>query len=222
MISAHFSDTGSGTGHPAGRLVVLEGMPGAGKTTLAAGLAAEGAAVLGEYTTPAGATIPLSGHPGAGDGAAHNANWVGKARQAAAARCSARAVYVDRDWLSALAYAYSIADIDGGQLLRERCAWAQDCLADGRLLLADTYVIFHVTAATSLRRRAGVLQDDHPWSHPGPLGRLRYFYTWPAQVISGAHPGLGAALLAPAWHRVPGTGGTQSRLRLLRQLGTGP
>jgi hypothetical protein len=196
-------------------------MPGAGKTTLARALAAGGAAVLGEYTAPGGGTIPLSGHPGTGDGAAHDANWLRKASQASAARRGGQAVYLDRDWLSALAYAYSIADRDGGRLLRRRCAWAQGALAAGHLLLADSYVIFHVTAATSLRRRAGVLQDDHPWSHPEPLDRLRYFYTWPAQVISAAHPRLGTALLAPAWHRVPGTGGLQSRLRLLRELGTG-
>jgi hypothetical protein len=221
MISAPSSERHGNGGPPAGRLVVLEGMPGAGKTTLAAALAADGNTVLGEYTTPGGATIPLSGHPGAADGTAHDANWLRKASQAGAARRGGQAVYLDRDWLSALAYAYSIADRDGGLLLHQRCAWAQDSLAAGHLLLGDSYVIFHVTAATSLRRRAAALQGDHPWSHPQPLARLRYFYTWPAQVISAVHPHLGTALLAPAWHRVPGTGGPQSRLRLLRELGTG-
>jgi predicted ATPase len=219
MISARSSELGRRTVELAGRLVVLEGMPGAGKTTLAAALAAGGAAVLGEYTTAGGVTIPLSGHPGAGDGAAHDANWLRKASQAAAARRGGQAVYLDRDWLSALAYAYSIADIDSGQLLRQRCAWAHDCLAGGQLLLADTKLIIDGTAATSLRRRSGALQDDHPWSHPGPLDRLRYFYTWPAQLISAAHSGLGTALLTPAWHHVPGTGSLASRLRLLRELG---
>jgi hypothetical protein len=221
MISAPSSDRQGGAARPAGRLIVLEGMPGAGKTTLAAALAAGGAVVLGEYTTGRGATIPLSGHPGAADGAAHDANWLRKAAQAAAARRDGQAVYSDRDWLSALAYAYSIADRDGGRLLRQRCAWALDSLAAGHLLLADSYVIFHVTMATSLRRRAGTLQDDHPWSRREPLDRLRYFYTWPAQVISAAHPRLGTALLTPAWHRMPGTGSLQPRLRLLRELGTG-
>ena len=158
--------------------------------------------------------------PGTADGAAHDANWLRKAGQAAAALRDGAAVYADRDWLSALAYAYSIAGSDSERLLRQRCVWAQDCLADGQLLLPDTYVIFHVTVATSLRRRSGLLDSDHPWSHPGSLQRLRYFYTWPAQVIAAAHPGLAAALLEPAWHRVPGIGSPQARLRLLRELGT--
>jgi hypothetical protein len=90
-------------------------------------------------------------------------------------------VYLDRDWLSSLAYGYSVAEHDGGQLLADRCAWAWRCLAAGQLALPGTYVVFDVAAATSLRRRAARLQHDHPWSHTGPLHRLRYFYTWPAR-----------------------------------------
>jgi predicted ATPase len=207
-------------GHPAGRLIVLEGMPGAGKTTLAAALAEDGATVLGEYTTPRGATIPLHGHPGTGDGAGHDANWVRKARQAAAALSDGLAVYADRDWLSALAYAYSIAGIDGGQLLRQRCEWVQDCLASRQLLLPHAYVIFDVAVTTSLRRRSARLDSGHPWTIPGPLRRLRHFYAWPAQVIAATHPGLAAVLLEPAWHRVPATASPGARMRLLSDLGT--
>jgi hypothetical protein len=43
-----------------GRLLVLEGMPGAGKTTAVTRLGAEGWQVIGEYTTASGATIPVS------------------------------------------------------------------------------------------------------------------------------------------------------------------
>lgn len=214
-----YEPPGSG-GPAAGRLIVLEGMPGAGKTTLAHALAAGGARVLGEYTTPGGATIPLSGHPSPGDGAAHDANWLRKAAQSAAARREAPAVYADRDWLSALGYAYSIADADNGLLLRQRCAWAYNRLHGGELLLPDTYVIFHLVVKTSLGRRSGLLRDDHPWSYPGPLQRLRYFYTRPAQIIATVHPALAAALLKPAWHDVPGTAGLPANLRLLRGLGT--
>jgi hypothetical protein len=207
---------------PGGRLIVLEGMPGAGKTTLARALTLERATVLGEYTTPTGATVPLSDHPGPADSPAHNANWIRKARQATAARRCTAVVYLDRDWLSALAYAYSVAGTDDGQLLRRRCEWAHARIASGELLLPDTYVIFQLTAAASLRRRVGSLQTGHPWSHPAPLQRLAYFYTWPAQVIWEVHPGLAAILLEPAWHRISGTGGVQARLRLLHQLGTAP
>jgi predicted ATPase len=116
MLSERCSEPSGSTAHRAGRLIVLEGMPGAGKTTLAQALAASNARVLGEYTTPNGATIPLSGHPGTGDSAAHDANWLRKASQAAAALRDGAAVYADRDWLSALAYAYSIARSDNGEL----------------------------------------------------------------------------------------------------------
>ncbi|MGH3250949.1 MAG: hypothetical protein ACRDOI_32735, partial [Trebonia sp.] len=47
----------------AGRLVVLEGMPGAGKTTAAGALAGLGHAVVGEYTNDAHATIAVHAHP---------------------------------------------------------------------------------------------------------------------------------------------------------------
>lgn len=153
MTSPRSSEPGHHAGQPPGRLVVLEGMPGAGKTTLARALAAAGQAVLGEYTTPGRSTIPLSRHPGTGDGSAHDANWLRKSGQAAAARHASEIIYLDRDWLSALAYAYSIADQDDGQLLRRRCSWARDRLGSGELLLAGTYVIFHVTPATGPVRR---------------------------------------------------------------------
>ena len=105
-------------------------------------------------------------------------------------------------------------------MLRRRCAWAQARIASGELLLPDIYVVFHLTAETSLRRRAGSLPPGHPWSHLAPLRRLAYFYTWTAQVISDADPSLAAILLAPAWHRISGTGNVQARLRLVHQLGT--
>jgi hypothetical protein len=218
-ISTRCSDPARAAGHPAGWLIVLEGMPGAGKTTLAAALAEDGATVLGEYTTPSRATIPLSDHPHASDGAAHDANWLRKAAQADAALRDGLAVYADRDWLSALAFAYSIAGADGGQLLRQRCNWARDCLGVGQLLLPHAYVIFDVAVATSLRRRAARPNGDHPWTTEGPLRRLRYFYTWPTQVIAGTHPGLAAVLLKPAWHRAPGTASPRTRMRLLTSLG---
>jgi hypothetical protein len=80
-------------------------------------------------------------------------------------------------------------------------------------------VIFDIAVTTSLRRRAARLDSDHPWTTPGPLARLRYFYTRPAQVIAATHPGLAAVLLKPAWHRVPGAASPRARMRLLTSLG---
>jgi predicted ATPase len=203
---------------PRRRLVVLDGMPGAGKTTLATALAASGARVLGEYTNAAGATVPIGAHPAAHDDTAHQGNWVRKAAQAADALTSGRVVYADRDWLSALAYACSIASHDDGQLLRQRASWALGCLRQGALLLPGTWVVFQLDAATSLHRRAGRLRPGHPWSEPGPLRRLQDFYAAPALAVSRACPALGALLLRAGWQHVTGPGDPQHVLRLLRDL----
>ena len=57
------------------RLIVLEGMPGAGKTTAAAALQRHGWQVIGEYTGADGTTVALTRHPGVEDDDAHQAIW---------------------------------------------------------------------------------------------------------------------------------------------------
>jgi len=52
---------------PRGRLIVLEGMPGAGKTTTATALAARGHSVVGEYTSDTEATLAIGDHPDISD-----------------------------------------------------------------------------------------------------------------------------------------------------------
>lgn len=197
-----------------GRLTVLEGMPGTGKTTAARTLAQQGARVIGEYVTPAGATLAMADHPPVPDDAGHQRNWRIKHHLAATASRTGP-VYSDRDWLSALAYAASIDD--GGQLLRERCAWASGELAAGQLAVADDYVVFHLDPDTSLARRSGRLTPDHPWSLPAALHRLSAFYIDPPLAISGIRPSLAASLSAARWHHLnqPGPGET---LRFLRDL----
>lgn len=100
-------------------VLVLEGMPGAGKTTAATALATENWTVIGEYTTATGSVVPIHAHPAVGDDAGHQRNWLLKHHQVHAARHNGP-VICDRDWLSALAYAYSVADTDHGELLHSR------------------------------------------------------------------------------------------------------
>jgi AAA domain len=178
-------------------LIVLEGMPGAGKTTAASALAALGYSVVGEYTDDSDATIAIAAHPGIGDDDAHQANWLRKAAQCAV-RLGTRTVYADRDWLSSLSYAYSTAPADDGTLLRQRAAWAARHLRDGALLLPAAYAVFDLAPAASLARRAGRLRLGHPWNQPEALDRLRSFYQDPAGCLRPVSAELAAALSAPA------------------------
>ena len=205
-----------------GRLIVLEGMPGAGKTTTTRALAESGSSVLGEYTSTTAGTVPLHEHPAVVDDDGHQANWLRKAAQTTQALTSAdthRAVFSDRDWLSSLAYAYSIADTDHGVLLTERIRWASEHVNAGRLYVADAYVVFDLDITTSLRRRAETLRHAHPWSRPGPLQRLRTFYHDPARIVLNLCPELTDRMRAADWFNVLGTDSHPDILKLLQALG---
>ncbi|MGH3565015.1 MAG: AAA family ATPase [Pseudonocardia sp.] len=177
-------------------VLVLEGMPGAGKTTAATTLAAENRAVIGEYTTLTGDVIPIEGHPAVDDDAEHQRNWLHKHHQVQAARCHGP-VFCDRDWLSALAYAYSVTD---DELLTDRADWVSDCLDRRVLTLASTYVVFQLDPSVSLRRRADRLTPGHPWSSRPGLIRLATFYTDSAEALAPVHPNLAARLRTATWH----------------------
>jgi predicted ATPase len=192
--SSRFSDASS----PRARLVVLEGMPGAGKTTTATALVALGYSVVGEYTDGSAATITITAHPDVADDDAHQANWLRKAAQCATRLARCPVVCADRDWLSSLSYAYSTAPADGGELLARRAAWAARHLRDGTLLLPAAYAIFDLAPAASLTRRAARLRPGHPWNHPQALERLRAFYRDPASCIRPASAEVASALGIPA------------------------
>ena len=180
------------------RLIVLEGMPGAGKTTTADALAADGHSVVGEYIDDSDTTIAVSAHPDISDDAAHQLNWLRKAAQSTALLVRNPVVYVDRDWLSALSYAYSSAAADGGALLAERAAWAEHHLAVGTLLLPATYAVYDIDPAASLTRRAGRLRPGHPWNRLTALERLRDFYRDPSRALQPVSAALAAALSQPS------------------------
>lgn len=201
-------------------------MPGAGKTTTARALTERGLRVLGEYTSATATTIPVNEHPAVTDDDAHQNNWLRKSAQAAhavkATGKTARAVFADRDWLSALAYAYSIAETDGGALLGERIAWAEKHLTVGNLLLPDAYAIFDLDVPTSLHRRAATLRHDHPWSHPAALHRVRDFYRNPIHVVRAVCPALADRIHGV--HRVDldGNDSATHLLNAVRLIGEAP
>lgn len=212
----HAGDEGGGSGVRAGRrtvILALEGIPGAGKTTLAATLSRRGHLVVPEYAAVDGSVIALDEHPDVDADAAHQRNWLRKHQFATTAaaghkttygathggvaqRCGAGAVWVDRDWITALAYAYSLED---QVLLAERASWASLHLAAGRLEVASAYLILHLDPAESLRRRAGHLDPSHPWSRPGPLSRLAEFYQDPIAALGKSAPALAGVLAQACW-----------------------
>lgn len=197
-------------------VLVLEGMPGAGKTTAATALAAEHYSVIGEYTTPTGDVVPIHQHPAVDDDTGHQHNWLRKHHQIHAARHQGPVV-VDRDWPSALAYAHSISDTDHGVLLAARAAWAFDCLDRGELTLATTYVLFQLDPTVSLRRRAHRLTPGHPWSTLPGLIRLARFYADPVTALVSVHPQLAARLRTVTWHPLRGCS-LDITVRVLREL----
>lgn len=203
---------------PSRQMIVLEGMPGAGKTSTVRKLAADGHPTLGEYTyaDPKVATLPIQQHPAVLDDDAHQGNWLRKAGQARAALQRGAPVFVDRDWLSSLAYAYSLRD--GKALLGHRARWALRHLHAGALLLGEVYVLFHVDAATSLQRRAGTLRPDHPWSTLESLQQLTGFYQRPIETIRGVEPALADLLSKANWRHVSGLDHPAHTLAFVRSL----
>lgn len=183
-----------------GKLIVAEGPPGSGKSSTLDLLAARGRAVIGEYATDDGATVAVSDHPAVDDDAAHQHNWLVKHVHATTAR-RAGPVWMDRDWTSALAYAYSLAD---HLLLARRAAWAYAALAAGRLALADTYIVFHVAPDLGMHRRTARLTSGHPWSEQCGLQRLETFYTDPVSAVADAHRGLGNLMAGAVWRHLHG------------------
>jgi hypothetical protein len=221
MNSNPCSDTAPAP-RPTAGLIVLEGMPGAGKTITAHSLADQGRTVIGEYTDSAATTIAISMHPGVDDDDAHQQNWLRKATQCRAHLASGRTVYADRDWLSALSYACSVAGTDDGGLLRQRASWAAHHLRDGSLDLPAIYLIFDLDPGTSLARRAARLRPGHPWNQPDTLRRLRDFYASPSRALSQINPGLASALQQPRRIDISGLADPSLILRRVAGLASRP
>lgn len=204
---------------PRGRLIVLEGMPGAGKTTTATALAACGHSVVGEYTSDTEATLAIADHPEVSDDDAHQANWLRKAAQCTARLACCPVVYADRDWLSSLSYAYTDS---AGDLLALRARWAARHLDGGTLILPAAYAVFDLDSAAGLSRRAGRLRPGHPWNQPAALDRLRDFYRDPAGALRPVCPELAVALDIPERIDISGYDDPRHVLGRLAGLATAP
>jgi hypothetical protein len=203
-------------------VIALEGMPGAGKTTAAHALRRAGHPVLGEYVDHQGASLDIAAHPDVTDDRGHQTNWLLKhahLEHAHLAGLTGGVVFLDRDWLSALAYAYSLPTPTAIELLMFRTGWAANHLRNGQLAIADTYLIFDLPVADSLRRRAYRLTAGHPWSSPYGLARLRRFYQDPPAAVCHVHPDLAERMRTATWRRVSGLSRGQT-LDLLRELAT--
>ncbi|MFE6508129.1 AAA family ATPase [Nocardioides sp. NPDC057764] len=193
---------------PSSRVLVLEGMPGAGKTTVADELSRCGHLVVPEYAAVDGTVIEHAEHPEVDHDAAHQRNWLRKHQLAAtwpsrdpAGERPYDAVWMDRDWITSLAYAYSLTEETsaGRDLMAGRCRWALDHLTTDGLAVPAAYLVLMIDPAQSLQRRRGRLERTHPWSHPAPLQRLAEFYRDPAAAIERFSPGLAAAAAAADW-----------------------
>ncbi len=165
-------------------MIVLEGMPGAGKTSLANLLTAQGEHVLPEYVVNQG--MP----PAPEDNDAHQQNWERK-EQLLAATSAHRPVIVDRNFLSSLAYAYSIRSSNqGAQLLVERIGWCRERLASGQFEHPRIYCIFDCPIQLSLSRRGIAQPGDHSWTTWQVLRELRRFYATMPEALGDLHPAL--------------------------------
>jgi thymidylate kinase len=186
-------------------------MPGAGKTTTARLLEKRGHQVVGEY---------LSERPGVNEDEAHQRNWIAKASVTSAALAQGH-VFCDRDFLTSLAFAWSVAD---RELIARRSSWALRHLAAGQLVVGDAYLVLDVAPSVSLARRAGQLVVGHPWSRLVELERLRRFYLSPLEALSGIDVELAAAFAGARWCDVSGDKTTPeavvtSALGLAEELG---
>lgn len=182
------------------RVLVLEGMPGAGKTTLATHLTRHGQLAVPEYAKSDGAVIEQAEHPDVDHDDAHQSNWLRKHHLAATAGKEGT-VWMDRDWTTSLAYAYSLTGATGSgrDLMVDRCRWALDHLTTGGLAVATAYLVLMIDPVQSLQRRHGRLDRTHPWSRPGPLQRLAEFYRDPITVIARFNPALATMAAAADW-----------------------
>lgn len=137
-------------------VVVLEGLPASGKTTLADHLAAhdgfvkvnESLGMLG------GAHLPDDQHVIFEDTLAKYSKAQERAENAV----------IDRGYLSMLAWDFCAERLGYANDLKEKMEWVTAALREGRLYEPDLYVYLQVAPETSLRRRPRTANRKDVWS----------------------------------------------------------
>lgn len=165
------------------RVVVIEGMPSAGKTTLTNLLARLGWQTVPEYVADDGRWTATT------DDGAHQRNWVIKERLLR--ERPGTPLVVDRNFLTSLAYAYSVRRLSGEHhLLDERVEWLRRHLAAGFFGHPVLYCVLDLDPATSLQRRGCEKPSDHPWARRAVLDELRAFYVRMPEGLAELHMAL--------------------------------
>ncbi|UGQ10957.1 AAA family ATPase [Yinghuangia sp. ASG 101] len=175
------------TPRTAAHSIVLEGMPGAGKTTALQALGRRGHHTIGEYVTVDGTPLDHAAHPDHEPDAPHLVNWTLKATLYREPTFGGP-VFIDRDWITALAWGHCFGR------LPERIRWADTRLRNRTLQLPSRYVVFDLPPHESLHRRGNAVVPSHPWADPEVLARLREFYRDPVGTVTAHDRHLGADL----------------------------
>jgi thymidylate kinase len=165
-------------------VVLVEGVPGAGKTSVLQRMREAGQIVVGELpgsVRETGTTEPYAAEH-------HWSMWAAKTPYIAAATrdhgLPGAPVYVDRYWPTELVWEPE----PGG---RRTCAdWVWEALGRGHLIIPSALIIVDVSENVSLARRRERLVPGHGWSDRDCLADVRRFYADLAAHVRMVHPPL--------------------------------
>lgn len=153
--------------------IVVEGIPGTGKTTIAAMLSERLGLILHAEDVIAPDVFSLWRATQGDDERIFFIQWELKAR---VARLVNREAVWDRNHLSALAYNYAKASLAGdSRVFDATMRWYKNRIAQGRLSEPSRYLILDVPAEVSVQRKAQTIKDC-AWASERGLELSRAFY----------------------------------------------
>ena len=156
--------------------VVLEGLPGAGKTTHSSQLAQEfNCPLIQEWAGLSEAEWQR--HPLRAPYYLAN----DETKEFLGSLFSGRLVLFDRHYAGALAYGYALTAVRGasratGECYEENFAWYQECIQAQRLTPPDYVFVIDIAPATSLRRQPRASAGDPIWGDTACLEAMRFYY----------------------------------------------